>query len=212
MDEVTRAQIFEPFFTTKAREKGTGLGLATVYGIVEQSGGHLIVQSAVGMGSTFSIYLPRVEPVVAVPAMEHKAAVGPLAGSETILLVEDEEAVRMLATLVLKRYGYNVLAAPGPEEAIRLAAEHSIDLLVTDVVMPKMNGKELAATLRSDLPSLRVVFMSGYTGDAVAVHASTKNTSFLPKPFSPTALAAIVRQVLDAAVPPAARRAASSNR
>ena len=207
MDATTRSQIFEPFFTTKTRDKGTGLGLAMVYGIVRQSGGHLTVQSAVGKGSTFSIYLPRVDqPAVAPERRLHERA-GPLSGSETILLVEDEEAVRTLATMVLKKYGYQVLTAANGEEACRLAADHQIDLLVTDVVMPRMNGKDLASTLRSRHPGLPIVFMSGYTGETVAVHL-TRDHVFLQKPFSPAGLATTVRRALDAPTQSAVSRAA----
>jgi PAS domain S-box-containing protein len=199
MDDATRSKIFEPFFTTKTRDKGTGLGLAMVYGIVRQSGGHLTVQSTPGMGSTFSIYLPKVEQAAAVQEQHRNEGAGPLAGSETILLVEDEDAVRSLATLVLKKRGYTVVAAANGEEACRLASEHRIDLLVTDVVMPRMNGKELASILRGRISNLRVVFMSGYTGEAVALQA-TRDMLFLQKPFSPVGLATIVRQALDTPV------------
>jgi two-component system cell cycle sensor histidine kinase/response regulator CckA len=200
MDEATKAQIFEPFFTTKTRDKGTGLGLSTVYGIVRQSGGHLTVHSVPARGATFSIYLPRVQHTAAAQEKTRSESAGPLAGSETILLVEDEDAVRSLATIVLKKHGYTVIAAANGEEACRLAHEHRIDLLVTDVVMPRMNGKELASVLRARIPQLRVIFMSGYTGEAVALQAA-RDTLFLQKPFSPAGLAGIVRQALDAPVP-----------
>jgi PAS domain S-box-containing protein len=159
MDEATRTHIFEPFFTTKGGEKGTGLGLATVYGIVRQSCGYLTVESEPEKGSTFSVFLPRVEQPVQ-PSTARREAPVPLNGSETILLVEDEEAVRALAKHVLKRYGYTVLDAEGGEAAYRIAAEHHIDVLVTDLVMPRMNGRELATTLRARIDDLKVVFMS----------------------------------------------------
>ncbi len=196
MDEATRAHIFEPFFTTKGGEKGTGLGLATVYGIVRQSCGHLTVESEPGKGARFSVYLPRIEQP-AQPAAPPSGPSSPLTGAETILLVEDEDAVRTLAKQVLTRYGYTVLAAESGEMACRIAAERHIDVLVTDVVMPGMNGHELATTLRARIDQLKVVFMSGYTGEAVALESSMKDAVFLPKPFTPTGLGGAVRQLLD---------------
>jgi two-component system cell cycle sensor histidine kinase/response regulator CckA len=196
MDEATRSQIFEPFFTTKGSEKGAGLGLATVYGIVRQSCGYLTVESALGKGSTFSVYLPRVEQPAQHAAPANELA-SPLTGSETILLVEDEDAVRTLAKQVLTRYGYHVLVAEGGETALQIAAQHRIDLLVTDVVMPRMDGHELATTLRARRDHLKVVFMSGYTGEAAALESSMKDAVFLPKPFTAVGLAGAVRKLLD---------------
>jgi two-component system, cell cycle sensor histidine kinase and response regulator CckA len=199
MDEATRAQIFEPFFTTKEGEKGTGLGLATVYGIVRQSGGQVMVESQPGHGSTFSLYFPRVEQPVHQRAGREEPATSP-AGSETILLVEDEDAVRTLARHVLERCGYRVLVATCGEEGCRIAADSHIDLLLTDVVMPRMNGKELAAVLRSRRGHLKVVFMSGYTEEAV-LQATTNDSVFLPKPFTSSELASAVRGLLDSRAP-----------
>jgi PAS domain S-box-containing protein len=198
MDDVTRAQIFEPFFTTKEEGKGTGLGLAMVYGIVRQSGGHIVVDSAPGAGAAFSIHLPRVESLARLEdaATETHPVAG---GSETVLLVEDEPAVRVLACHVLERSGYRVLSAACGEEACQLAGAHlaDIDLLLTDIAMPGMDGRKLAARLRGQIPTLSVVLMSGYAGEAVAQQMLEKNTVFLQKPFSAASLARVVRQLLD---------------
>ncbi len=199
MDDATRALIFEPFFTTKERDRGTGLGLAMAYGIVRQSGGDVLVDSAPGRGATFSVYLPRVESDVR-RAVEPDDSDGTrLHGSETVLLVEDEPAVRSFARHVLQRYGYQVLEASDGEEACHIAADekHRIAILVTDVVMPNMNGKELAARLRERMASLNVVFMSGYAGESVDLQSHMTNAVFLQKPFTAGALARSVRQLLD---------------
>jgi two-component system cell cycle sensor histidine kinase/response regulator CckA len=200
MDAATRARIFEPFFTTKPLGEGTGLGLAMVYGIVKQSGGHVAVYSEVGRGSTFKIYLPRVaddgEPLPARPPV-----VWPAGGGETILLVEDEAGVRELAREVLEEAGYPVVEASDPEQALRIAEQHDgpIHLLLTDVVMPRIDGPELARRLLAARPRLKVLFMSGYTDGAVAEQRLLeRGTAFLQKPFTPDALARKVRQVLDA--------------
>jgi CheY-like chemotaxis protein len=217
MDEATQARVFEPFFTTKARGKGTGLGLATVYGIVTQAGGVVRAASAPGAGSTFTLYLPRAD--VAARAAQaarrltppHLAAVadaptgvapagGAPAGGETVLLVEDEHAVRAIARAALTRRGYRVLAAGDAAEALALAdaAAEPIHLLLTDVVMPGMGGRELAERMVAERPGLRVLFMSGYTEDEVLHRGvSADAMAFLPKPFTPEALAARVREVLD---------------
>jgi PAS domain S-box-containing protein len=203
MDEATQARIFDPFFTTKERGKGTGLGLSTVYGIIAQSGGQLRVESAPGRGTTFRIYLPRVAATEAEgPAAEREAASAPhsLGGHETILLVEDEEDVRRLVQHVLQDSGYVVLAAGNVEEALRVASGRpgSIDLLLTDVVMPGLSGPDLAERLRATQPSAAVLYMSGYT-DHEAVHqaASGGGHAFLQKPFKPDLLVRSVRQRLD---------------
>jgi len=200
MDAMTQARIFEPFFTTKARGRGTGLGLATVYGIVRQSGGHVAVESAPGAGTTFRIYLPRVEEALtaAAPPQPPPAT----AGSGTILLVEDERLVRVLARKVLEQAGYRVLVAEGGAQALELARGHNgvIDLLVTDVVMPEMSGREVMRRLLQERPAVRVLYMSGYSDEAVAQHGVLDvGTSFIAKPFTPTTLAAKVREVLQAA-------------
>jgi len=199
MDQVTQARIFDPFFTTKEKGKGTGLGLSTVYGIVKQSGGSIWVYSEPGHGSTFKVYLPQwtnapqeTEVKLAEPA--------PPAGTETILLVEDEDVVRGLATKILEQAGYKVLAASRGQEAIRLGHEctEPIHLLLTDVVMPETSGKEVADRLRELLPGLRVVFMSGYTDEAIVHHGVLdSNIEFIQKPFTPNALVRKVREVLD---------------
>src|SRR5213592_1044324 len=199
MDEEVQAHMFEPFFTTKPRGKGSGLGLATVYGIVRQSGGHIAVDSAPGRGATFRIYLPRVEAPLD-PTDRPTPVTAPAAGSETILLVEDEHLVRLLARKVLERAGYRVLVAAGGAEALDLAERYAgtIHLLLTDVVMPGMNGRELIRRLAPLRPDLRVLYMSGYADEAVAQHGVLDpGTAFLQKPFTPGGLADKVRGVLD---------------
>jgi PAS domain S-box-containing protein len=200
MDREIQSQAFEPFFTTKEQGKGTGLGLSTVYGIVTQSGGHILMDSAPHQGSIFKIYLPRVaEPEEA--ELSHRRPARRRKGSETILLVEDEKVVRELARRVLQRDGYTVLAAGYADEALRISREHvsAIQLLITDVVMPGgMGGRELADRLTASLADLRVLFISGYTADAV-VHQGVldREVDFLQKPFTPTGLLQKVREVLD---------------
>jgi len=193
--------IFEPFFTTKEKGKGTGLGLSTVYGIIKQSGGFIWVYSEPGQGTAFKVYLPRVEaPVERAPAPRDVAA---SAGNETILLVEDEPAVRDLAQRILVRKGYRVIAAQNGSEALALAARQAgaLDLLVTDLVMPQMDGRELAQQLAALRPGLRVLFMSGYTGDTIAQRGVLDpDVAFIEKPFSPEGLARKVREMLDARV------------
>jgi len=200
MDEATKARFFEPFFTTKGVGKGTGLGLATVYGIVRQSGGHIAVSTAPGEGTTFTIYLPRVEDA------EAEGSLGPAPtrlprGSETILLMEDEAEVRAVTRDVLVQLGYRVLEVADPAEARRRLADqqHSaIALLLTDVVMPQMNGPELAAQLKARSPRLRVLYLSGYTSEAVSSRGiSPSDIALLQKPFTPDELARKVREVLD---------------
>jgi signal transduction histidine kinase len=199
MDAITQARIFEPFFTTKPRGRGTGLGLATVYGIVRQSGGHVAVESAPGAGTTFRMYLPRVDALLAAATASQRPAAA--AGSGTILLVEDERLVRVLARKVLEQAGYRVLVAEGGAQALELARGHSgvIDLLLTDVVMPEMSGREVVRRLLQERPAVRVLYMSGYSDEAVAQHGVLDaGTSFIAKPFTPTTLATKVREVLEA--------------
>jgi PAS domain S-box-containing protein len=203
MDAETRAHIFEPFFTTKEPGKGTGLGLSTVYGIVKQSGGHILARSEPGRGTTFTIYLPRVTdvdaPLEAEPiAMSRRDAEG---GTETILLVEDEEDLRAVIRESLEAFGYTLLEARHGGEGLRTAESHAgpIDLLLTDVVMPVMNGGELALRLRPLRPEMGVMFMSGYSDDAVArPDVIETGVAYLEKPFSPFQLVRRVREVLNA--------------
>ncbi|MBZ0090314.1 MAG: response regulator, partial [Thermoanaerobaculia bacterium] len=196
-----RAQIFEPFFTTKAEGKGTGLGLAMVFGIVQQSGGFIQVESAPGQGATFEIYLPAVPALPAELAVARAAeAEGDPRGTETILLVEDEAGVRALATRILQMYGYQVLAAVDGAEALARLSEHRgpLDLVLTDVVMPNIGGAEVAAGARARFPAIRVLFMSGFADDAMARHGLLgADLAFIQKPYTARALALKVRQVLD---------------
>ncbi|HEY2745043.1 MAG TPA: PAS domain S-box protein [Polyangia bacterium] len=198
MDAATRARAFEPFFTTKEQGKGTGLGLSTVYGIVTQAGGHILVDSEPGRGADFRIYLPRVD---ARPSVEAPAAAEAVAGgSETVLLVEDDEAVRDFVELVLKRLGYRVLIAGDGLEALGVAAGFAgpIDLLLSDVVMPHMNGRELARRLAPSRPAMKVIHMSGYLGDAAEpAPRDDVRSVMLAKPFQREELARAVRQTLD---------------
>jgi signal transduction histidine kinase/ActR/RegA family two-component response regulator len=199
MDPETLGSIFEPFFTTKEKGKGTGLGLATVYGIVKQSAGSIWVYSEPGQGTTCKIYLPCIEEPM--PEAEPAKVRAELAkGSETILVVEDEEGVRSLVCETLKSKGYNVLDARGPSEALTIV-EHYVEpihMLLTDVVMPQMSGKELAKRLSTVRPGAKVLYMSGYTDDAIVRHGVLEaGTSFLQKPFVPSILLRKVREVLD---------------
>jgi len=198
MTPAVRARAFEPFFTTKEPGKGSGLGLATVYGIVKQSGGHILVDSKPGAGSCFKVYLPAIpgsaqQPVSSDPPIAAR-------GHETILLVEDEEGIRKLARLVLQSHGYKVIEAGTATQALELANAHKgpIHLVVTDVVMPQTSGSQLSQHLRVSHPAAKVLFMSGYTDDTIVRHrVLDAQAAFLQKPFTPHALAQTVRDVLD---------------
>ena len=202
MDEATRARIFEPFFTTKGQGKGTGLGLATVYGIVKQSEGHIWVYSEPGHGTTFKIYFPDVG-TPSGQSDKDECRRRQLRGNETILLVEDDASVRTLTRNVLEIYGYTVLEASEPSEAIQLSRAHAgpIDVLLTDVVMPQLNGQRLSEMLRSERPEMKVLFMSGYTDDAIVRQGVLQaDVNFIQKPFVPIALTSKVRDVLEGIV------------
>jgi PAS domain S-box-containing protein len=201
MDAQTRSHIFEPFFTTKEKGKGTGLGLATVYGFVKQSGGNVWVYTEPGMGTTFKIYLPR-ETVFVEPPQPMVICATQQRGSETVLVAEDEESIRSLVLGILQSYGYTVLTAGGPNEALRIIKEFNrhIHLLLTDVVMPQMSGRELAEQMTAARPSTKVLYMSGYP-DSMIAHFGVLNAGvpILQKPFTPEGLANKVREVLDMA-------------
>jgi CheY-like chemotaxis protein len=202
MDAATQGRVFEPFFTTKEKGQGTGLGLATVYGIVKQSGGHISVDSEVGRGTTFTIYLPRTEDVEEIP---QSATIDPatLRGRETVLLVEDEDMVREFAYKVLSRYGYTVHAMADPRRAIEFADAHhgTIHAILTDVVLPEMSGPAMVLQVQQRHPESRVLYMSGYTDHAI-VHDGVLDPDlwFLQKPFNGEALVTKVRDLLDAPV------------
>ncbi len=198
MDEATRARLFEPFFTTKSSGKGTGLGLSTVFGIVRQSGGSVEVYSEPGRGTSVKVYLPRIDQPA--PAENERSEPVVTRGTETILLVEDDDMVRHLVKETLEREGYRVIDAPGPLEARKLSDQYKspIQLLITDVVMPKVNGRELADQLLSRRPDMKVLYMSGYTDNAVLNSGILqKDVAFLQKPFTPARLSTKVREVLE---------------
>ena len=198
MEDSVLQHLFEPFFTTKSVGKGTGLGLAAVHGIVTQSGGSIDVQSAAGKGTTFRIYFPRRDapPVIPDSVLDDEMP----RGNETILVVEDETPLRVLARTVLESCGYTVLDAGGGNEATKVSASHDgrIDLLLADVVMPGLSGRQVAEALVRDRPSLKVLYTSGYTDDMVLRYGVSQATvAYLPKPFTPVDLARAVRRVLD---------------
>ncbi|MFZ3217656.1 MAG: CHASE4 domain-containing protein [Candidatus Acidiferrales bacterium] len=212
MDAATQARIFEPFFTTKGQGRGTGLGLATVYGVVKQSGGYIWVYSEVDHGTTFKVYLPMVTAQAEKSAPE-KAASGPEPGTETILLVEDEQSVRELVTEYLAARGYQVLDAADGMQALEIANAHQgeIQLLITDVVMPRLSGRDLASRLSTTRPDLKVLYISGYTDDSIFRHGVLQGgMAFLQKPFNLKALATKIREVLEG-VPAAVAPGGSSD-
>jgi two-component system, cell cycle sensor histidine kinase and response regulator CckA len=199
MDAATRARIFEPFFTTKEKGQGTGLGLSMVYGVVKQSDGYIDVYSEPGMGTSFKIYLPRADEAAA-PQKPQTAMSTALPGHETVLMVEDEGALRTLTSNLLEMCGYVVLAAKNGAEALDISQRHAspIDLLLTDMVMPGISGRVLADQLIQLRPRIKVVYMSGYTGQTVGAHGILDPGSlFLQKPFTRDALARKLREALD---------------
>ncbi|MBW2741090.1 MAG: response regulator [Deltaproteobacteria bacterium] len=198
MDKKTREHIFDPFFTTKGVGKGTGLGLSTVYGIIKQNNGFVWVYSEPGQGSTFKVYLPKVKGD-AEPEEKKQSPVEDLGGSETVLIVEDDDSLRNFAQEVLQSYGYRILVAENGEDALRVSKEYEspIHLLLTDVVMPKMGGKKLAERLQPLYPQMKVIYMSGYTDNAIVHHGVLEpGLNFLEKPFTPEGLARKVRKAL----------------
>jgi CheY-like chemotaxis protein len=201
MAEEIRTHIFEPFFTTKEVDRGTGLGLATCFGIVKQSDGHIWVYSEPGQGTTFKIYLPQIIEAKTGSPFKHDDFNDLPRGNETVLLVEDEAAVRDLAARMLHQQGYNLLEAANGDEALRLVqklAGEKIHLVVTDVVMPQMGGKALIDRLKVIRPDIKVLFTSGYTDNAIVHHSVLEpDIAFLQKPFSPKMLVRKVREILD---------------
>jgi CheY-like chemotaxis protein len=199
MDPETCARIFEPFFTTKGRGQGSGLGLATVYGIVQQHRGTIEVQSEIGRGTSFSIFLPECVDSTAGRAVDGRASSRP-GGSESVVVAEDNDLVRNLACSILRRQGYHVIEAGGAEECIARVGAHDgeIHLLLADVVMPEMNGRDLYQRLLALRPALRVLYMSGYTDEVIAQHGVLEEgVQFLQKPFPVQALLDKVRGILD---------------
>jgi two-component system cell cycle sensor histidine kinase/response regulator CckA len=202
MTDEVKAHLFEPFFTTKPAGKGTGLGLATCFGIVKQSRAHIIVESVLGQGTTFRICFPEaVEPVE--PAHDTDVNGQVVGGTETVLLVEDDAAVRELAALTLRARGYTVMEAANGNDAVQLAGQHNgkIDLALTDVVMPILGGKEMAQVLRLSRPAIKILFTSGYTEEVIGeLGIARRGLHFLQKPYLPAALVRHVRKVLDSPV------------
>jgi two-component system cell cycle sensor histidine kinase/response regulator CckA len=200
IDRETQSRIFEPFFTTKDVGAGTGLGLATVHGIVNQSGGHLEVYSEPGFGASFKVYLPAAVGAAVVRAFAPARRPDQLSGTETVLVCEDDDLVRNLVETMLTENGYRVLAAARPDEALKFAGAHDepIQILVTDVVMPQMSGPELVDKLQAARPELEVLFLSGYSAETVRLRALRDGAAFLQKPFDDVALLQRIRGLLDA--------------
>jgi CheY-like chemotaxis protein len=202
MDAETLSHLFEPFFTTKGREGGTGLGLATVYGIVSQNGGGIWPYSELGQGTVFKIYLPRIDqPAPPADQAEAMAAAKRLQGSETVLVLEDDDEVRTLTRRILERRGYTVLESDHADGAITLGMQHPgiIHLLLTDVILSgQKSGKDVAQALTAVRRTLKVLYMSGYTDNIIAYHGILEDVNFIPKPFTMEGLARAVREVLDA--------------
>jgi CheY-like chemotaxis protein len=199
MDRETQRNIFEPFFTTKEVGRGTGLGLATVYGIVKQNNGFINVYSEPGQGTTFKLYLPR-HKGASLQTQRQDSALPLSGGHETILLVEDEPSILSMAKMMLEKFGYRVLCASAPGEALRLADEHhgDIHLLIVDVIMPEMNGRDLSRQIEALYPRMACLFISGYSGEVIAHHGLLdEGVNFIQKPFSLQNMVAKVRQVLD---------------
>ncbi|MBC8018141.1 MAG: response regulator, partial [Verrucomicrobia bacterium] len=199
MDAATKGKIFEPFFTTKSPGRGTGLGLSIVYGIVKQHGGYITISTQPGFGTSFSMYLPMVSEQIKTVGKAPRSV--PDGGNETLLVVEDDPAVRYLVESVLKAFGYRVLMAENGEEAIELFHKHRqrIGLALIDVIMPKMNGKQLCEALRQQSPHLKVLFLSGYTADLIKDKGIlVEGVDILMKPAKPTELAKKIREMLDA--------------
>ena len=193
------ARLFEPFFTTKERGHGTGLGLATVYGIVSQSGGHIRVQSEVGAGTTFKIYLPVAVPSEIPAIADRKAPPHVLTGTETVLVVEDEASIRALSERILRRHGYTVLLAANGDEAQRVCQDHQgpIHIALMDVILPGRSGRVVAEWITQQRPETRIVYMSGYSDNAITRHGMLDpGTTLVEKPFSPETLVRKIREVL----------------
>ncbi len=210
LDKQTAAHIFEPFFTTKPVGQGTGLGLSTVYGTVKRSGGGILVFSEPGRGATFEIYLPRLEQALVKPAILSPRR-KPDGGSETILIVEDDSSLRWLTVQILAQFGYTVLEAGDGSQALAVAKERAgdIDILLTDVVMPGCNGRQLARQVEQLYPQIKVLLMSGYTAEIVAQQDGKELAlPFLEKPFTPEELGLKVREVLDQSDAPRLRKRA----
>ena len=201
MTEETRAHIFDPFFTTKETGKGTGLGLSTCYGIISQNGGHINVESEPGRGATIEVFLPVVEGEAQIPNQHRQDYQEPPQGTETVLLVEDNDLVREVASISLRERGYNVIEAENGIDALNLARQHgkgTIDLVLTDIVMPEMGGRQLTEQIRQKWPTIKIIYMSGYTNDEISESGITETgAGFMQKPFTPAALAQKVREVLD---------------